>query len=331
MTKTTIKSVAVYLPEAVVYNHQIEKKISIDGTNVERSLLEKLFGSKTRRFAGTEMQVSDLACKAAKKIVQKQDVPIDLLIFAAASSDLIEPATANIVQAKLGLNCPVMDIKNACNSFVSAIHVASAFIESGVYHNVLIVCGEKLSEVINYNPRSNQHLMRCLAGYSLGDAGAAMLIGRNGSGGKIVYQKFNSWGEYWNLCTIEGGGSLAYRDYDKYFFECDTRHLRTAFFDKMALFVAQCLAEANWEIPQIDCVVSHQISKSTTVQMATYLKIPTDKFVTTFSRYGNTAAATIPLALHEAIAERKLKKGDKVMLLGLAAGISLSVQLIEWS
>ncbi len=330
MSKATIKSVAVYLPEGVVYNHQVEKRINIGGTMIEHRILERLFGSKTRRFAETEMQVSDLACKAAKKIVQKQNVPIDLLIFAAASSDLIEPATANIVQAKLDLNCPVMDIKNACNSFVSAIQVASAFVESRVYQNVLIVCGEKLSEVINYNPKNNQHLMKCLAGYSLGDAGAAMLIG-NDSGSKIVYQKFNSWGEYWNLCTIEGGGSLAYRDYDKYFFECDAKHLRSVFFDKIALFVAQCLAEANWDIPQIDCVVSHQVSENTTAQMAAYLKIPADKFITTFSKYGNTAAATIPLALNEAIVEKKLKKGDKVMLLGLAAGISLSVQLIEWS
>ena len=257
------------------------------------------------------------------------DVNIDLLIFAAASSDLIEPATANIVQYKLGLTCPVMDIKNACNSFVSAMQVASSFIESNYYKNILIVNGEKLSEVINFNPHNDNHLMRCMAGYALGDAGAAMLMGSE-EGSKIIYQKCCTWGEYWNLCTVEGGGSLAYRNSEKYYFESNSQVLREIFIRKIPDFVSTCFQESGWILDDIDCLITHQISASTITQIADGLGIPRTKCINTFNLFGNTAAATIPIALKHAEDEGRLKKGDKLFVLGLAAGISLSVQLIEW-
>lgn len=329
--KVAIKAVAAHLPENIIYNHQVEERINYNSSVIKRNnILEKLFGSKTRRFAADEIQVSDLACEAAKKILQKHtDTPIDLLIFAAASSDLIEPATANIVQYKLGLTCPVMDVKNACNSFVSAIHVASAFIEAGIYNNVLIACGEKLSEVINYNPRNEEDLNKCISGFSLGDAGAAMLLGRSDKS-RIVYQHFNSFGEYWDMCTVKGGGSLAYRNFDKYYFECDSKELKNIFQKKTRKVILAALEKVGWSIEEIDCVIPHQISASTISIVSKGLSLPEEKFINIFSKYGNVAAATIPIALHEAIAEGRLNRGDKLMLLGMAAGVSLSVQLIEW-
>ncbi|HRN56003.1 MAG TPA: ketoacyl-ACP synthase III [Agriterribacter sp.] len=328
--KAAIKAVATYLPEHIIYNHQIEERIHNNTIMKGNNMLERLFGSKTRRFASEEMQVSDLACAAAKKIIHANtDATIDLLIFAAASSDLIEPATANIVQHKLGLACPVMDVKNACNSFVSAIHVGSAFIESGIYNNVLIACGEKLSEVINYSPMSDAHLNRCISAFTLGDAGAAMLLGKSDRG-KIVYQNFNSFGAHWDLCTVMGGGSLAYRNFDKYYFECDSKALRSIFQEKTGEVIFNALRETGWNINEIACIIPHQISSGTTSIVSKGLALPEDRFINIFSKYGNVAAATIPLALHEAITGGRLKTGEKLMLLGMAAGISLSVQLIEW-
>lgn len=156
-----------------------------------------------------------------------------------------------------------------------------------------------------------------------------MLIGKN-SGSKIRYQKFKSWGEHWQLCTVKGGGSLAYRDFDSYYFESNSAELLKIFEQEGPKFVNECLTEAGWRPEDLNCVVSHQISSTTSSQIAKIINIPESRFVTTFPSYGNTAAATIPLALNDAITEGILKKGDKLMLLGLAAGISLSVQLIEW-
>jgi 3-oxoacyl-[acyl-carrier-protein] synthase-3 len=325
-----IKAIATYLPNNIIHNNDIISKINYDNILVKNGLLERLFGLNIRYFANNETQVSDLACAAATKILEKYSkTTIDLLIFAAASSDLIEPATANIIQAKLDLSCPVMDIKNACNSFVSAIQTASAFVEAGYYKNVLIVNGEKLSEVINYNPRDEVHFARCLASYGLGDAGAAVLIGQ-GEGSKIIYQNFTSRGKYWNLCTVEGGGSLAFREADKYYFESESGAMKEVFNKMIPEFVLQSFQEANWKLEDIDCVISHQVSNTTINQIADKLNIPLEKCVNTYGIYGNTGAATIPLAVDYALKESKLKKGDKLFILGMAAGISLSVQLIEW-
>ncbi len=331
MSKASILQVAGYLPERIVSNEEVESKINVYNAQIETNgILSRLFGSKTRRYACASTQVSDLACLAAKKILATTPKDsIDLLIFAAASSDLIEPATANIIQSKLGLSCPVMDIKNACNSFVNAIQVSAAFIETGTYKRVLVVCGEKLSEVINFQPKNYEQYVHSLAGYTLGDAGAAMLIGK-GEYGKIVYQNFRSIGTHWSLCTVRGGGSIAYRDYDQYFFETDSKELQDVFNEITLGFIIDSLAEANWTINEIDFVVSHQISSTTIQKLSTHLGLPLHKFSNVFGKYGNIAAATIPLSLSEIVEEGKIKSGDKLMLLGFAAGVSLSVQLIEW-
>lgn len=325
-----IKELGVYLPENKITNKDIVQNIHYENSEFTNGVLERVLGSNTRYFANRETQVSDLACEAARKILKdKAETKIDLLIFAAASSDLIEPATANIIQSKLDIACAVMDIKNACNSFVTAIHTASAFIEAGYYNQVLIVNGEKLSEVINYYPKNNEHLIRCIPAYSLGDAGAAMLLGK-GEGSKILYQHFASWGENWDLCTVEGGGSRAFREADKYYFESDAAALKDVFISKLDTFVKHALSEAKYQISNFDCVITHQVSSSTISQIAEILHIPKEKCIQTFEFFGNTAAASIPLALDYALKEGRLKKGDKLLLIGLAAGISLSVQIIEW-
>ncbi len=330
MNRAAIRMVSSYLPEPIVTNEEIEDKVRIGQKTMASGTLRKLFGSESRRAAPRYIQVSDLASEAARNILTQVDkISIDLLIFAAASSDLIEPATGNIIQSKLGLTCPVMDIKNACNSFVTAMQTASSFIEAGFYKNVLIVNGEKLSEVINFEPNDNEHFKRCLSGYTLGDAGAAMLLGLQ-KDHQIVYQKFCTWGKYWNLCTVEGGGSMAFRDFKKYYFESDTNTLNAVVKEVAPQFITDCLAEAGILISNVATVVTHQISSPTTAKIAEILTIPLTKFIQTFREYGNIGAATIPVALHQAIQANQLKKGDIVLILGFAAGISISVQIIIW-
>jgi acyl-CoA:acyl-CoA alkyltransferase len=328
--KASIIDLAIYLPEQLVENEAVENKVAYNSDmKLNSGVLKKMFGNETRRYASSETQVSDLAYFAAKQILERNDVAIDLLIFAAASSDLIEPATSNIVQSKLGIVCAAMDIKNACNSFTSAIHTASAFISSGVYKHVLIVNGEKLSEVINFNPRDEVHLMKCLAGYSLGDAGAAMLMSHT-FGSTLEFQKICNWGDYWDLCTVKGGGSLAFREADKYFFEGNAKALKETMLLKGVEFVNTCIAESGYHKSDFDCIITHQISYNMPFTIASAAGLDTTKCINTFNKYGNTAAASIPLAMKEAIDEGKLKKGDILLLIGLAAGISISVQILKW-
>lgn len=332
MKNVKILDIATYLPKQKVTNEAIEAKINHTKNYLSAGVIEKLFGIKERRFAAAEEMVSDLAAKAAQPILERMDkTEIDFMIFAAACSDLIEPATANIVQQKLGLSCPVMDLKNACNSFVSAIHTATAFIQAGIYKKILIVNGEKLSDAINFNIQNTAHLKRSLSAFSLGDAGTAALIGTAKTTDEGFYfQKFKTSGEHWRLCTIKGGGSMFPHDVSQNYFEGKTAELKTALLSTAFDFLHEAFREARCHPKNIDWLFTHQVSVSTFNVICDAMKIPSAKCVNVFDRFGNTAAASIPLALHHAIQNNWLKKGDNIAILGLAAGVSASLQLMRY-
>ena len=138
MTRSKISFVSDYSPELVLTSKEIEDKVNKTGKFLPENIIEQKFGVRERRFAGPGSESSDLAVSAALKILEQTDKDtIDCLIFASGSSDLIEPATSNIIQSKLKLSCPCFDVKNACNSFVSGLQVADAFIVSGQYKKIL--------------------------------------------------------------------------------------------------------------------------------------------------------------------------------------------------
>lgn len=330
MKKIQIKEISTYLPEKIISNQEIENRINKKSSFLSSGVLNKLFGLDQRRFAASEEQVSDLAVKAALPILEKIDKSeIDLLIFAAACADLIEPATSNIVQHKLGLDCPAMDVKNACNSFLSAIHIASAFIQADTYKNVLVVNGEKLSDAINFEIRDKAHLQSSLAALSLGDAGVAALLSESPSEKGLFFQEFMTRGKYWDLCTIKGGGSMHPHDVTKNYFEGKTAEMHKVFENEVKDFVQGCIKKAGWLVEEIDHLITHQVSISTFENIASHLGIDRSKVISVFEECGNTAAASIPLALAKGI-KSHFNTGDKIAVVGFAAGLSASVQLINW-
>lgn len=327
--KARIKDFAIYQPDNYISNEIIESKIKIDSNYLNTEFIEKTFGLESRKFADESTQVSDLAVAAAQIILDRNSDRIDLLIFAAASSDLIEPATANIIQHKLGLSCPCMDVKNACNSMTTAIQVASAYIQSNIASSVLIVNGEKLSEVIQYDCRDNEHFINCMSGFTLSDGGAAVLIS-NTDGAEIIYQQFSTIGSAWDICTVAGGGSLNFRNPEKYFFESNGKLLREIFAKKVKVFFDSCISDSRIQFEDIDIIITHQVSSSTSTLLAQELGLDESRFINTFSKNGNTAAATVLIALDEARKKNLLNTNSLVLIFGMAAGVSLSFQLIQY-
>ena len=331
MNRTKIADISVYHPARIVPNTELELRLNARRRILPEGSLERLFGIRERRFAAADEQVSDLAAKAALPIVQRIGADrIECLIFAAACADLIEPATCNIVQHKLGLRCPAMDIKNACNSFTSALMTAGSLVASGMYKNVLVVNGEKLSDAIRFDIDTEEQLRRHLAAYSLGDAGAAALVTASDDDSGFHFQRFMTLGEHWELCTIKGGGSMFPHDPDQNYFEGHTDALKTVLADAATTFFLECLQEAGWRLSDIAHVFTHQVSAGTFRLIANRTGLDFDSCEQVFAHFGNTAAASIPLAIHQRLQRGALQKGDKVVLLGLAAGVSVSVQLIVW-
>lgn len=329
--KIKIDQISYYTPSRSVDNQEIENLINQNEELIPYGTLIRVFGIENRFFADKDEMASDLAVKAAMPIVNNKGADsIDYLIFASACSDLIEPATCNIVQYKLGLKCPAVDIKNACNSFVSAITHASSLIECGIYKNIIIVNGEKLSDAIQFNPSNTENLKKHFAAYSLGDAGVAMLLTASNATEKssIEYQSSYTNGNHWNLCTIKGGGSMFPHDASKNYFEGHTSELHQVIGKEGGTFFHNSMKQSGWQMEDINAVFTHQVSMSTFNLISDITEFPITKIHKIFPNHGNTAAASIPLSMAIAIEQGKLKRGDKIAIIGLAAGINLSLQLL---
>jgi len=324
-----ILALSAYLPAQTVTNQEMEARIRYQGEPLPTGMLQRLFGLSERRFADAAQQTSDLAAQAARPILAAHPEPIDLLLFAAASSDVLEPATAAILQAKLGLPCPAFDVKNACNSFLSALETAYAYVQSGMARRVLICSGEKISEVIRYQTSTETDLELALAGYTLGDAGAAALVGA-GDGHLKIQGHFHTQGDLWHLCTIKSGGSMAPRDPEQSYFSAHGAAMLHDLRVRALPFLAGQWQASGIHPSDIDLLVVHQISAQTTQLVAAGLGIPAEKCFTTFPYTGNTAATSLPLALVAAQRQGRLRPGMRVAVVGLAAGISLALQVWDW-
>jgi acyl-CoA:acyl-CoA alkyltransferase len=331
MKRVKISRIAAFTPPTRVSSQEVEERVNQHHAVLPAGSIERLFGVQSRRYAEPGVQCSDLAAAAARKVLKDQEPDsVDCLIFAAASSDLIEPATANIIQSKLGLSCAVFDVKNACNSFVTAIQLGSSLIISGQFQRILVTTGEILHPAIQFKIDNPEELPCRLAGFSLGDAGAAVILEESSDDAGFVYQAMTSLGKYWNLCTIPGGGSMFPHSPEKMYFEGHTTELRNVFIREKGTMFDECFATSGWRVEDIDHVFTHQVSKNTFDLLARHIGIPVDRFYRIVSQYGNTASASIPLSMYLAEQEGVLKRGQKIMIVGLASGISISLQLATW-
>ncbi len=333
--KAQIKSLASVLPKKQLLSTDLEKQINKGSKNVTlpRGIIEILTGVKQRRVADESTNASDLATQAALIALKKAylDVSdIDCLIFAAASGDIMEPATANIVQENLKLQCPVFDIKNACNSFMNGMEVAESLIASGKYKTILIVNGEVPSRAVRKSVDGKDQLRRAFAGYTLGDAGAAMVITPSDGVRGILYSQFRSYGEHWRQSTVLGGGTRFPRDSDKGYFEGETAGLKDIFIEIGPQQIYETLEAVGWSLEDLDKIVVHQVSLKTFDLLVKEAKLPKEKLVIVLPELGNMVSASIPVALDQVQQKGELHEGDKILLLGLAAGVSIATMALVW-
>jgi 3-oxoacyl-[acyl-carrier-protein] synthase-3 len=326
-----------FLPDRVVTSTEIEDRVraSVGERVMKAGIIEALSGVRERHYAETGTTSSDLASAAALRALDDAGLTpsdIDMLIFASASHDISEPATANIVQVKTGcFNASVLDVKNACNSFVNALDMASAAIETGRANRVLIATGEVLSLWVNYDIKGIRDLKTKFAALTLGDAGAAAVIEGVEGGERGVYPgKFMSDGTHWELSTIMSGGTLMGHDASRTYFECQSSELQDLAVTTLPPVIKAALWSVGWSVADLDLMIPHQVSRSVIERLCDVFDAPLDRCMVTLDRYGNTAAASIPAALSTAKDEGRLKRGDKVLLIGGAAGWSGGVVPIVW-
>jgi acyl-CoA:acyl-CoA alkyltransferase len=217
-------------------------------------------------------------------------------------------------------------VKNACNSFLNGLDVAQAFIETGRATRVVVAVGERLSPTIKWDIAGSDDLPIRLAALTLGDAGAACVVEASVDADRGLRRgAFESDGRHWALSTVLGGGSRYGASPELMFFECRSTKLQQLAVARIPQLVTDVLLKLDWALDDVALVVPHQVSSSVIERLTSLLEYPLDRCMMTLDRFGNTAAASIPVALDLAIEEGRVGAGDKVLLVGGAAGFSAAV------
>lgn len=331
-TRARIAGAATYFPEHRLSSADVERRIADSGGayRPRRGLIEAVSGIRFRHEA-PGADASDLAVAASAKLLADLGLGVgdlDLLLFASASQDMVEPATAHIVAAKLGAACPVFDVKNACNSVLNAVQVAEALITTGQYRRVLICTGEMPSMAVRWKVADRAQFVQAFPGYTLSDSGAALVLERSTDGSGIFHRAFTADSRGWDLGMLPGGGTAHPRDDEYTYFRMDGTRLKEAFemLGPGLLFDALRETGTTWEDYAV--VLVHQVATPLLEAFVQQAGVPEDKLVHTLGEHGNLASASLVAQYEQAVAHGRCGPGDKVAFVGLAGGVSLGIVLV---
>ena len=314
----SLKSIASYIPQKCVTNHDFEKSL-----NTTHEWIVERTGIHTRYFAEQGEKTSDLAAAAGRVAIQRAGLEtsdIDMVIVATLSPDFLgTPSTACVVASKLGItDKPAFDISAACTGFVYLLAVAKSFIESGVAKNILIIGAEKMSSVLDFEDRSTCVLF--------GDGAGAAVIGRtedkaeaildvhiasNGEHGKLLYTPLQD--DEAKQCLNMKGNEI---------FKIAVKTLSND--------VEQILAKNHLTTQDVDFFVPHQANLRIISAVGERLSFTPQQVVLTVQKYANTSAASIPMAMNDIYENGRLKKGDLMLLDAFGGGLTWGSALVRF-
>ena len=323
----TICGVGSYVPERVLTNADLEQML-----DTSDEWIVSHTGIRERRVAADDQASSDLGIIAAQRALQDADVSptdLDLIIVNTVTPDMFFPATACLIQDGLGAtNAGAFDLSSGCTGFVYALAAGANFIRVGDYEYVLIVCAETLTRIADWTDRSTCVLF--------GDGAGATVLKPAAEGGGLLSYVLESYGEYGDLLMLPGGGSRLRLTPDLIAQHKDCLEMMGPEIFKLAVRgipeVAQkALAQAGVSASAVKAVVMHQANKRILDAAAERLSVPRDRVVCTVDRYGNTSAASVPLALDDLYRRGRLAPGDIVLLVGFGAGFTLAAAVVRWT
>jgi 3-oxoacyl-[acyl-carrier-protein] synthase-3 len=309
-----------YLPEKVLTNRDLERMVDTsDEWIVTRT------GIRERRIAGDDQMASDLALEASRRALAAAGIaPADLglIIVATTTPDMIFPSTACILQAKLGIRGgPAFDVQAVCSGFIYALAIADLFIRAGHCRHALVVGTEVYSRILDWTDRSTCVLF--------GDgAGAAVLAASERPG--LLASRLHADGSHSQVLAVPGqvcaGGVRG-----KPFVTMEGGAVFKFAVKVLAEVVEEVLAAADVPKQRIDWLIPHQANLRIIEATARKLGLPMDKVVVTVDRHANTSAASIPLALDEAVRDGRIRAGQHVLLEAVGGGFTWGACLIKWS
>ncbi len=322
----SIAAVGSYLPERVLRNADLEKIVETsDEWIVTRT------GIRERRIAAPEEATSDLAAKAARTALERAGVAaeqVDLIIVATITPDMGFPATACLVQQKLGAKrAAAFDLEAACSGFIYGLEVGQQFIMSRTYNTVLVIGAEKLTSIVNWQDRNTCVLF--------GDgAGAAVLQNRPNAHGLLTV-RMGADGAKSNLIRMPGGGSLHPASMQTvvsrlHYLQMEGKEVFKNAVTAMCTAATEAMRRCEIDISQIKCIIPHQANRRIIDAVGERLGATPEQMFINLEKFGNTSAASVAIALDEAVSSGRLQRGDLVMLVAFGAGLTWGAAVIEW-
>lgn len=311
-----------YLPARILTNADLEKKVDTsDQWIVERT------GIRERRVAGPDDTSASMGLEASRRALAAASVApgdIDLLIVATTTPDLVFPATACLLQERLGVpDCPAFDVQAVCTGFIYALSIADKFIRTGSARRALVVGTETFTRILDWTDRGTCVLF--------GDgAGAVVLEAADAPG--ILSSHLHADGKYAELLCVPSGVS---KGYDKVIAGQAYVQMAGGEVFKVAVkvlgeVVDEALAANNMQRSDIDWLVPHQANVRIISATAKKLGLPMERVVVTVEKHGNTSAASIPLAFDEAVRDGRIKRGQVVLMEGVGGGFTWGSVLLKY-
>lgn len=325
MMNAKISGIGAYIPEKVYDNAYMESIVDTTDEWIIRRT-----GIKERHISADNEYTSDMATIASKRAIENAGLTaedIDLIILGTVTPDYFTPASACVVQNNLGaVNAAAFDYNAACSGFVTGLTIAQQFIKTGVYKHILVVCADVLSKATDYQDRATCVLFGDAAGAAVVSASEetgiiATDIGADGSGALAIT-------------------SLAYRNDEEELEKRVSKRKDTLWMAGQAVmkFAVKAMADASEKVinqagltwDDVALVVPHQANYRIVDSAIKRMGIENDKVFLNLEKYGNTSASCIPVALSQAVEQGRIKKGDKVVLVGFGGGLTWGAALIEW-
>jgi len=330
--RTVITGIGHYVPPRIVTNFDLEKKM-----NTSDEWIRQRSGISERHYADDGVGSSDLGYEAALKAIEDARIDktaIDFIIAATLSPDHYFPGIGVMIQAKLGLpEIGALDIRNQCSGFIYALSVADQYVRSGTYKKILLCAAEVHSHSMDYSDEGRD--MAVL----FGDGGAALILepasGDDGRG--ILSTHLYADGRFVQDLWMENPSSKKRPTFssemfqkNQFFPRMDGKNVFKNASERMPEAVETALRQNNLKIEDVDLLIPHQANDRISQMVARKLQIPLEKVARNIDRFGNTTAASIPIALDEAVKSGRINRGDLVVLTAFGSGYTWASAAIRW-
>ena len=325
MLQAKIIGTGSYLPKKILSNADLEKIVETSD--------EWIFsrtGMKERRIATKEETTSFMGAQAAKKALSKAKIgpeSIGLILVTTITPDYLFPSTACLIQAELGAtHAAAMDIQAACSGYIYGLSIAKAYVESGLYENVLVVSSEKLSSFVDYKDRSTCVLF--------GDGAAAAVVSAKGVGLLIEEVVLGADGTQKDLLYLPAGGSTQPASIETvvgrlHFLKMEGKETYKHAVRRMEAAALACLEKVGCTQHEIAFLVPHQANTRIIDALAKRFELPDDKVFLTIHKYGNTSASSCGIALDELREEKKVHRDQRLLLVAFGAGLTWGATILK--